>query len=64
MCLAMTEKMKKARGSNKVCAAVLTDLLKAFDCLLHDLLTPKLHAFSFDLKFLKVVHAYLNDRLK
>ena len=31
--LAMTEKMKEARDSNKVCAAVLTDLSKAFDCL-------------------------------
>ena len=56
--------MKEAWDSNKVCAAVLTDLLKAFDCLLHDLLTAKLHAFSFDLKFLKVVHAYLNDRIE
>ena len=60
--LAMTEKMKDARDSNKVCAVVLTDLSKAFDCLLHDLLIAKLHAFSFDLQSLKVIHAYLNDR--
>ena len=39
---AMTEKMKEARDSNKVCATVLTDLSKAFDCLLHDLLIAKL----------------------
>ena len=32
--LAMTEKMKEARDSNKVCDVVLTDLSKAFDCLL------------------------------
>ena len=62
--LAMTEKMKEARDSNKVCAAVLTDLSKAFDCLLHDLLIAKLHAFGFDLKSLKVIHAYLNDRIQ
>ena len=31
--LAMTEKMKEAQDSNKVCAAVLTDLSKTFDCL-------------------------------
>ena len=55
--LAMTEKMK-------VCAAVLTDLSKAFNCLLHDLLIAKLHAFGFDLKFLKVIHAYINDRIQ
>ena len=60
----MTEKMKEAQDSNKVCAAVFTDLSKAFDCLLHDLLIAKLHAFGFDLKSLKVIHAYLNDRIQ
>ena len=60
----MTEKMKEARDSNKVCAAVLTDLSKAFDCLLYDLLIAKLHAFGFNLKSLKVIHAYLNDRIQ
>ena len=62
--LAMTEKMKEVRESNKVCAAVLTDLSKEFDCLLHDLLIAKLHAFGFNLKSLKVIHAYLNDRIQ
>ena len=62
--LAMTEKMKEAGDSNKVCAVVLTDPSKAFDCLLHDLLIAKLHAFGFDLKSLKVIHAYLNDRIQ
>ena len=33
---------------NKVCAAVLTDLLTAFDCLKHDLLIGKVHAFGFN----------------
>ena len=36
----------------------------AFDCLLHDLLIAKLHAFGFDLKSLIVIHAYLNDRIQ
>ena len=60
----MTEKMKEARDNNKVSAAVLTDLSKAFDCLLHNLLIAKLHAFGFDLKSLKVVHACLNDTIQ
>ena len=60
----MTEKMKEAPDSDKVCAAVLTDLSKAFDCPLHDRLIAKLHAFGFDLKTLKVIHAYLNDRIQ
>ena len=36
--LVMIEDMKVARDKNKVCAAVLTDLSKAFNCLKHDLL--------------------------
>ena len=59
----MTEKMKEARDNNKVCAAVLTGLSKAFYCLLHDLRIAKLHAFGFDLTSLRVIHAYLNDRI-
>ena len=62
--LAMTEKIKEARDSKKVCAAVLTDLSKLFNCLLHDLLIAKLCAFGFDLKLLKVIQAYLNDRIQ
>ena len=56
--------MKEAQDNNKVCAAVLTNLLKVFDCLLHDLLIAKLHAFGFDLKSEKVIHAYLNDSIQ
>ena len=56
--------MKEARDNNKVCAAVLTDLSKAFDCFLPELLIEKLNAFGFDLKSLRVIHAYLNDRIQ
>ena len=37
-----------------------------FDCQehLHDLLIAKLHAFGFNLKSLKVIHVYLNDRIQ
>ena len=56
--------MKEDRDNNKVCAGGLTDLSKAFDCLLYDLLIAKLHAFGFDLKSLRVIHAYLNDRIQ
>ena len=62
--LAMTEKRKETRDNNEVCAAVLTDLSKVFDCLLHDLLTAKLHTFGFSFKSLGVIHAYLNDRIR
>ena len=60
----MTEKMKETRDNNKVCATVLTDLSKAFDYLLRDLLIAKLHVFHFDFMFFRVIHAYLNDRIQ
>ena len=56
--------IKEARDSNKVCAAVFTDLSKAFDCLLHNLPIAKSNAFGFDFKILRVIHAYLNDRIQ
>ena len=59
--LVMIERMKEACDKNKVCAAVLTDLSKAFDCLKHNHLIPKLHAFGLDYKSLRVMHAYLNN---
>ena len=62
--LVMIEKMKEDRDKNKVCAAVLTDLSKAFDFLKHDLLLAKLHAFGFDFKPLRVMDAYLNSRVQ
>ena len=62
--LVMIEKMKEACDKNKVCAAVLTDLSKAFDYLKLDLLIAKLHAFGFDNKSLRVMYAYLNNRVQ
>ena len=44
----MIEMWKKALDEQKVAGAVLTDLSKAFDCLPHDLLIAKLHAYSFE----------------
>ena len=42
--LMMLETWKKATDNNKAFGAFLTDLLKVFDCLSHDLLIAKLHA--------------------
>ena len=38
------------------------DLSKVFDTLNHDLLIAKLHAYSFDIKTLKLMHNYLRKR--
>ena len=40
------------------------DFSKAFDRLKHDLLIAKLHAFGFDYKSLRVMYAYLNNRVQ
>ena len=42
--------------------ALLTDLSKAFDCLVHDLLIAKLNAYGFTLPSLKIIHSYLSNR--
>ena len=37
---------------------LLTDLSKAFDCLVHDLFIAKLHGYSFDYMALKLIYSY------
>ena len=42
----MLEIWKGATNNNKVFGALLTDLSKAFDCLSHELLIAKFHAYG------------------
>ena len=60
--LVMLEKMKIARDRKGFCAAVLTDLSKAFDCICHDLLIAKLNACGLERNALKLVCNYLSNR--
>ena len=58
----MLEIWKGATDNNKAFGALLTDLSKAFDCLSHDLLIAKLHAYGLDIDSLNILQDYLSNR--
>ena len=60
--LVMLEKSKNAVDKGKCFRALLTDLSKSFDCLSHELLIAKLHAYGFNLPALKLIQSYLSNR--
>ena len=60
--LVMTEKWRKCLGKGGISGAILTDLSKAFDCNLHDLLIPKLTAYGFDYQSLRIMESFLSNR--
>ena len=55
----MVENCKKALDQGNKYDALLTDLSKAFDCLPHDLIVAKLHAYDFSVESLKLINSYL-----
>lgn len=60
--LFMVEKWRRHLDKYDKAGILLTDLSKAFDCLWHDLLIAKLHAYGFDHLSLKLIYSYLTDR--
>ena len=58
----MLEIWKEATDNNKAFGALLTNLSKAFDCLSHDLVIAKLHAYVIDIDSLNILQDYLSNR--
>ena len=60
--LSMIEKWRRSLDSGGHAGAFLTDLSKAFDCINHELLIAKLHAYGLDHGSLSFIHSYLSHR--
>ena len=58
----MIEKMKTACDNKEVCAAILTDLSKAFGSICHDLPIAKLNAYRFNWSALKLIYDYVSGK--
>ena len=58
----MIEKWRKSLDEGGAFGALLTNLSKAFDCLPHELLIAKLHAYGVDIPSLKLLHSHLTKR--
>ena len=58
----MIKQWRVSLNVNWTCATVLTDLSKAFDCFLHDLLIAKLYTCGCDIPSLKLLNCYLSKR--
>ena len=58
----LIENWKFQMDNKKFVGAVLMDLSKAFDCIPHDLLIAKMHAYGFDNDTLILFFSYLKNR--
>ena len=62
--LRLVEDLKASLDEKLIAGTVMMDLSKAFDCLPHDLLIAKLHAYGFSDNALKLLYNYLQGRVQ
>ena len=62
--LFMLESIKNALDKGLCTGILLTDLSNAFDCISHDLLIAKLHAYGFSKTSLNLISNYLGNRIQ
>ena len=60
--ISFVDTWKKAIDKGEMFGALLTDLSKAFDCISHELLIAKLHAYGLGLDSVRYIFDYLNNR--
>ena len=60
--MVVIEKWHKFLDIGRHAGAFLTDLSKAFDCIDHEVLIAKPHAYGFDSDVLKFIYSYLKGR--
>ena len=58
----MLEKWRSVVDNKNTFGALLTNLSKVFDCLSHELLLAKLHAYGFSISALRPMYIYLKNR--
>ena len=58
----LVEDWRSKLNNDYLVGAILMDLSKAFDCIPHDLLIAKLHAYGFDEDALVLIYSYLKRR--
>ena len=60
--LVLVEKWRRALDKKQSAGLLTTDLSKAFDCIRHDLLIAKLHAYGVSIKSIRYIYDYLSNR--
>ena len=60
--LPIIEKWRESLDQGSAYGALLTDLSKAFDCLPHELIIAKLHAYGVDILSLELINSYLSKQ--
>ena len=56
--LKLIEEQNKSLDDKNIIGAVLMDLSKAFDCIPHDLLIAKLHAYGLSMNAITFIYSY------